>query len=63
MRQRCRNYACEEGETVHQLRAETSAARESICRSYLYKYVYLDDDYHRHYLLLLHYINYLFNDN
>lgn len=35
MRQRCRNYACEESEPAHQLRAETTAARERASVSHI----------------------------
>lgn len=42
---------------------DQSNLREKICLSYLYKYVHFDGNYHSHCLLLLHYINYLFNDN
>lgn len=58
------NYICEGSETVQPARSkDQSNFREKISLSYLYKYVHFSDNYHSHCLLLLHYINYLFNDN
>lgn len=58
------NYICEGSETVRPAQSkDQSNLREQISLSYLYKYVYFNDNYHSHCLLLLHYINYLFNDN
>lgn len=42
---------------------DQSNFREKISLSCLCKYVPFNDNYHSHCLLLLHYINYLFNDN
>ena len=58
------NYICEGSETVQPAQSkDQSNSGEKISLSYLYKYVYFNGNYHSHCLLLLHYINYLFNDN
>ena len=58
------NYICEGTETAQPARSKDQMNfREKISLSYLYKYVHFNDNYHSHCLLLLHYINYLFNDN
>ena len=58
------NNVCEGSKTVQPAQSkDQSNFREKITLSYLYKYVHFNDNYHSHCLLLLHYINYLFNDN